>query len=494
MRVLIRADASRSIGSGHIARCLALAEALRKQGHELAFVCRLLPGHSLDRLQQQGFKAFGLEYEASVADIETLLPWQTDIAAMQQALAGEPPFDWLIVDHYGLAREWEQAARAFASRIMAIDDLANRFHAVDLLLDQNFSATSEAYAPWIDPPCETLLGPRFALLREAFQLQHRAVRGEVKRVLVNFGGFDPSAQTYEAMKALAAYPQLIVDFVAGTDNPGWQAMQSLAEGHPNWRLHEHVAEFAQMMSEADLFIGAGGGTTWERAVLGLPSICIAVAANQQRNAELLAEAGVHLYLGRLAETHCQQLQQAIGVLIDNPGLQHSLATRSRQLVDGLGIQRVCVALSSKFLALREAKTDDSQLLFKGRNAEGVRRWSFNDAPIDQDSHHRWFSQSLNNPERLLLIGEAADGPVGVLRYDRTGERVEVSIYLFQGRGGFGWGRALLQQGEVFLREHWPQTSLIEAQVMPGNLSSLSLFRSAGYVQADCHFQRVLSND
>lgn len=494
MRVLIRADASRSIGSGHIARCMALAEALRKQGHELVFVCRRLPGHSLDRLQQHGFKAYGLDYEATVADIETRLPWPSDIAAMQQALAGEPPFDWLIVDHYGLAREWEQAARVFASRIMAIDDLANRFHAVDLLLDQNFSATPEVYAPWIDAQCETLLGPRFALLREAFQMPWRAARGEVKRVVVNFGGFDPSGQTYNAMKALLDYPQLSVDFVAGTDNPAWQAMQTLAEGHPNWRLHGHVAEFAQMMSEADLFIGAGGGTTWERAVLGLPSICIAVAPNQQRNAELLAEAGVHLYLGTLDETNCQQLQQGIGVLIDNPGLRFSLAARSRQLVDGLGIQRVCVALSSRFLTLRQAVVDDSQLLFKGRNAEGVRRWSFNDAPIDLNSHDRWFSQSLSNPERLLLIGEATDGPVGVLRYDRTGKRVEVSIYLFQGRGGFGWGRALLRQGEVFLGEHWPQITLIEAQVMPGNLGSLSLFRSAGYVQADCHFQRVLSND
>lgn len=494
MRVLIRADASRLIGSGHVARCMTLGEALRKLGHEVVFVCRLLPGHLRDRLQQQGFQAFGLEYDAAVDDIEAPLPWQSDIDAVQQALAGEPHFDWLIVDHYGLACEWEQAARSFASRIMAIDDLANRFHAVDLLLDQNYSAKPEVYAPWIDAHCETLLGPRFALLREAFQMLPQKVRGEVKRVVVNFGGFDPSAQTHEAMKALLEYPQLSVDFVAGTDNPAWQAMQTLADGHPNWRLHSHVTEFAQMMAEADLFIGAGGGTTWERAALGLPTLCIAVAANQQRNAELLAEAGAHLYLGALTETTCQQLQQAIGVLIDNPGLHHSLAMRSRQLVDGLGVQRVCVALSSRFLTLHAATVDDSPLLFKGRNAEGVRRWSFNDAPIDLDSHHRWFSQSLINPERLLLIGEAADGPVGVLRYDRTGERVEVSIYLFQGRGGFGWGRALLEQGEVYLREHWPLTRLIEAQVMPGNLSSLSLFRSAGYVQADYHFQRVLSND
>jgi UDP-2,4-diacetamido-2,4,6-trideoxy-beta-L-altropyranose hydrolase len=494
MRVLIRADASQAIGSGHIARCMTLGEVLREQGHKVVFACRLLPGHLLDRLRQHGFSAFGLAYESADVDIEALLPWQADIEAMQLALTGEAPFDWLIVDHYGLAKAWEQAARVFAPRLMAIDDLANRPHQVDLLLDQNFSATPEAYAHRVQPSCETLLGPRFALLREAFQDAPVAVRGGVKRVLVNFGGFDAAAQTHEAMKALLGYEQLSVDFVAGTDNPAWAAMQALAEPRPNWRLHSHVPMFAELMAQADLFIGAGGGTTWERAALGLPTICIAVAANQQRNAELLAEAGVHLYLGPREQLRPEQLQQAIGVMLDNPGLRQSFARRSRALVDGLGAQRVCVALSSKVLQLRQANLEDSQLLFEGRNAEAVRSASFDSSLIDPDSHRRWLTQSLANPERLLLIGEALDGPVGVVRYDRTGERVEVSIYVFNGRAGLGWGRALLLHGERWLRTHWPHVRLIEARAMAGNAGSLSLFRRAGYLQNDCHFQRELSDD
>ena len=351
MRVLIRADASLAIGSGHITRCLTLARMLRSQGAEVVFACRELPGHLLDRLREQGFTAYGLPAryanEPVAADIETLLPWQADIDAMVPALAAEAAFDWLIVDHYALDAEWQKAARQFAPRLMAIDDLANRRHAVDLLLDQNFSGTLQAYAPWVGKRCRLLLGPHYALMREAFQCEPVAIKAVVRRIIVNFGGFDAVGHTYEAMKALMNHPRLEVDFIAGLGNPAWATLQALAEGRSNWRLQTHVSDFAPLMAEADLFIGAGGGTTWERAAFGLPTICVAVAANQQRNAELLAEAGMHLYLGTTAQATVERLQQAIGVLVDNPWLRHSFARQSRQLVDGRGAQRVAEALLAR---------------------------------------------------------------------------------------------------------------------------------------------------
>lgn len=348
MRVLIRADASRAIGSGHITRCLTLARRLRSQGSEVLFICRELPGHLLGRLREEGFRAYGLPAryagEPLDADIETLLPWQADIDAMIPLLAAEAVFDWLIVDHYALEADWETSARQFARKLMAIDDLANRRHAVDLLLDQNFSGTAQAYAPWVDRHCRLLLGPHYALMREAFQCEPVVIKPMVRRVIVNFGGFDAVGHTYEAMRALTSFPRLEVDFIAGLGNPTWATLQALAEGRSNWRLQSHVSDFAPLMAAADLFIGAGGGTTWERAAFGLPTLCVAVAANQQRNAELLAEAGMHLYLGTTEQASAERLQQAIGVLVDNPWLRHSFARQSRQLVDGRGAQRVAEAL------------------------------------------------------------------------------------------------------------------------------------------------------
>ncbi|UCZ86760.1 UDP-2,4-diacetamido-2,4,6-trideoxy-beta-L-altropyranose hydrolase [Pseudomonas sp. L5B5] len=495
MRVLIRADASPAIGSGHVARCLTLARVLRRQGAEVAFACRDLPGHRLATLQAEGFATFQLPGlypgEQPEAGIETLLPWQADIAALGEALGTCPGFDWVLVDHYALDHRWQAAARLWAPRIAAIDDLANRRHAADLLLDQNCSGTAQAYDGLHDPACRTLFGPRFALLREEFRRPAITIRPRALRVLVNFGGFDAAGQTYKAMQALADMQALQVDFVAGSANPDWQAMQALSAGKENWRLHSYVENFAELMASADVCLGAGGGTSWERAVLGLPTLCITVAGNQELNARLLAEAGCHLYLGPCARVSVQQIRQALALLLDNPGLRHSLAAHGRQRVDGLGVERVAAALFTPVLRLRPATLDDARLLFDGRQAESVRRWSRQPEALDWPAHVRWLQACLADPERRLLIAELADGPVGVLRYDREGLEVEVSVYLFAARFGLGWGRALLERGEAWLAQYWPEVERLRAHVMAENQVSLALFRRAGYQQSTCEFTRVL---
>ncbi|MBK5510994.1 UDP-2,4-diacetamido-2,4,6-trideoxy-beta-L-altropyranose hydrolase [Pseudomonas sp. TH15] len=477
MRVLIRADASPIIGSGHIARCLTLARVLRLQGVHVAFACRRLPGHRLDSLVAEGFETFALPERYPDEDpqqaIEAMLPWQADIAALGQALEQHPAFDWIIVDHYGLDHHWQTAARRWAPRIAAVDDLATRTYSVDLLLNQNLSGTSAAYASLLTPDCQTLLGPRFAMLRDEFCCPAIEIKPQAKRVLVNFGGFDAAMQTHHAMLALADFDALEVDFVAGTDNPAWDKMQALAVNRPNWRLHSFVSDFYRLMTEADLFIGAGGGTSWERAAMGLPTICIAVSNNQQANGEVMATSGAHVFLGAREQVSVEQLRDAIGFVAANQGLRQSLAERSRQLVDGRGALRVAAALAGAVLKLRPAPLDDAPLLLDGMSA------------------------SLRNPQHLLLIAEADDGPVGVLRYDLRGLEAEVSLSLLDQRIGLGWGRALLARGELFVRAHWPQLTAITARVLPDNRASLKVFRDAGFTQSACAFTRVLkdhSND
>jgi UDP-2,4-diacetamido-2,4,6-trideoxy-beta-L-altropyranose hydrolase len=495
MRVLIRADASYAIGSGHIARCLTLATVLRDGGADVAFACRELPGHLLDRLADQGWRTYRLPAEptAGEVDIEAPLPWQVDIDALQARLIAGERFDWIVVDHYGLDHQWQTAARQWAPRIAAIDDLANRRHAVDLLLDQNFSGTPSAYAPWIDAGCRALFGPSFAMIRDEFKRDPVPIRAQARRVLVNFGGFDAVGETWKAMQALAGIDGLEVDFIAGTGNPEWARMQAMAQGRADWRLQTHTEQFADLMAQADLFIGAGGGTSWERAALGLPTISIAVAANQRPNGERMAAVGAHLYLGGREAVSVALLRQAICVVLANQGLRQSFAERSRSLVDGLGVKRVAAALAGEFLQLRPATIDDARVLFDGRNTEAVRRWSVQSDIIDWSSHLIWLAATLANPQHQLLVAEALDGPIGVLRYDLAKTHAEVSLYLFEGRWGLGWGRALLSRGEVFIKAHWPQLRVIDAQVLPGNQALTNLFREAGYEQADCRFQRALKD-
>ncbi|WP_260955445.1 UDP-2,4-diacetamido-2,4,6-trideoxy-beta-L-altropyranose hydrolase [Pseudomonas citri] len=497
MRVLIRADASPTIGNGHISRCLTLARVLRRQGAHVVFACRLLPGHRLQALEAEGFETLALPDRYPDEDprqgIESLLPWQADIAALAFALRAIPDFDWIIVDHYGLDHHWQTAVRRFAPRVMAVDDLATRTYNVDLLLNQNLSGTPTAYAGLLPEHCQVLLGPRYALLRDEFQCEAIEIKPKVRRVLVNFGGFDAAMQTHHAMLALTDFHEIEVDFVAGADNPAWSQMQEMVDSHPNWRLHSFVNDFHQLMLEADLFIGAGGGTSWERAAMGLPTICIAVSNNQQANSEMMAAFGAHIYLGTRAMVSVRQLRQAIGFVVDNQGLRLSLAQRSRECVDGRGAQRVAATLAGAVLQVRRATQADAQLLFDGRNAEAVRRVSLDTSLIGWDDHCRWLQASLVNERRLLLIGEAADGPVGVLRYDMDGVEALVSIYLFEHRLGQGWGRALLGHGETFVSAHWPELRSLVAQVLPGNDASLGLFRQAGFAQNTCVFTRVLKD-
>ncbi len=166
MRVLIRADASPTIGSGHIARCVTLARMLRGQGSHVAFACRRLPGHRLEALNAEGFETFALPEryrdEDPLQAIESMLPWQFDIDALGLLLDGQAPFDWIIVDHYGLDHHWQTAARRWAHRIAAVDDLATRRYSVDLLLNQNLSGLSENYAALLPPavaPCSARATP-----------------------------------------------------------------------------------------------------------------------------------------------------------------------------------------------------------------------------------------------------------------------------------------------------------------------------------------------
>jgi len=483
VRVLIRADAGATIGIGHVARCLTLAEQLVAQGATVVFACRELPGHQLGRIAAEGHEVLALPADA-----------EDEIAALAARLPPGVVFDWIIVDHYALGAAWERGARRWARRIMVIDDLADRAHDCDLLLDQNATASEATYQLLVPAACRVLAGPRYAVLRPAFRQGAAPAADGPQRVLVSFGGFDQGGMTLKTLQALMSIDGIEVQCIAGQSSPDLPALQALVSQRPGWQLLAFVDDLARRMAGATLFIGAGGGTVWERAALGVPSLCVSVADNQTANAEVLARAGVHLYLGAAAQVSVEALRQAIALLLDNAPLREHFAERGRQWVDGLGAQRVAVALLGQGLRLRAVAFEDARLLFDGRNAAAVRHASLQQAPLEWEAHCRWLQATLGNDQRLLLIGEAGDGAVGMLRYDRLGaSRARVSLYLFEGRMGLGWGRALLSAGEGALLRQWPQVQVIEAQVLTGNQASLGLFRGAGYIQSECHFERLLKD-
>ncbi len=313
MKVAIRVDASELIGSGHVMRCLTLADQLREAGAHVAFICAALPGDMAGYIAQRGYainlilplenlpckfgnsaigdhensKFDNIHFELLAAD------WQKDadesIESVKKHLdhPGDK-LDLLVVDHYSFDSKWEAMLQPFAKRIMVIDDLANRPHDCDLLLDQNLhSDINSRYKGLVPEKCHLYLGPRYALLRPEFWQARKNMRkrdGTVKRILIFFGGADPTNETKKALEAIRmlSRPDIAVDVVVGSSNPHKLEIENMCKSMANTEFHCQVDNMAELMVKADLAIGAGGSATWERCCVGLPAITITVAANQDQ--------------------------------------------------------------------------------------------------------------------------------------------------------------------------------------------------------------------
>ncbi len=306
MRVVFRTDASIQIGTGHVMRCLTLADSLRLQGAECTFVCRSHKGHLIDLIHGKGYKTIALKahdsseaqgLEQSSQHMTWLgTDWATDVRDTQCAIHPDE-IDWLIVDHYALDHQWEHAMRPFCKHLMVIDDLADRQHDCDVLLDQNLGRTSTDYASLLPSTSQTLIGPRFALLRPEFaQLRDvslaRRQQPVLKHLLITMGGIDKDNMTGQVLEILnqCALPlDLRISVVMGSHAPWLEKIKALANAmeHPTEVLVD-VKQMAELMVSSDLVIGAAGGTAWERCCLGIPSLITATASNQQLGAQALA--------------------------------------------------------------------------------------------------------------------------------------------------------------------------------------------------------------
>jgi UDP-2,4-diacetamido-2,4,6-trideoxy-beta-L-altropyranose hydrolase len=337
---------------GHVMRCRTLADALRVQGGEVQFISRAHPGNAIAGLRAEGFVVSELSPPISTdsaAPRERYAAWlgvsqAVDAQETIEALDSRP--DWLIVDHYGIGGDWERALRPHVKRMTVIDDLANRPHYCDFLVNQNYARNMKRlYDDKLPRDTERLLGPEYALLRPEYVMQRenrRHATGEVKRIFVFFGGTDPDNLTGQALIALsdAAFSHIAVDVVVGTNNPHRASLKEQTANHPNITLYNPRPHLADLMVKADLAIGAGGTTTWERCCLGLPSLVVSIAENQRPACEALARSGVIEWIGHHDKVTAADLADALMALIHDSAHVGALASASRALVDGNGTQRV----------------------------------------------------------------------------------------------------------------------------------------------------------
>jgi UDP-2,4-diacetamido-2,4,6-trideoxy-beta-L-altropyranose hydrolase len=518
--ILIRTDASLSIGSGHVMRCRTLARELQRRGVQVPFLCRRQPGDLISLLQQE-FPVLALpELPLAATHTPEGQPLQgqelygawlgcsqeQDAADCLRALAqaGISSPSWLVVDHYGLDATWQAQllvglAGDAEPRLMVIDDLADRMHQADLLLDQNFFGTDaeHRYSGLVPEQCRQLLGPHYALLGPEYVQLHPLVpsRTELRRVLVFFGGVDPDNLTGRALEALLA-PELAhvaVDVVLGLQSPHRQEVAELVARRPHTTLHDPLPSLAGLIARADLAIGAGGATTWERACLGLPSLVVAIADNQLPVARAMDQSGKLQLLGSASVVSTESIRQALVAAL------HELWPRAcgDGLTDGWGAARVATALLGlqRPLQLRPATAADEALLLRWANDPQVRANSFSPEPIAPADHQRWFHAGLADPSRLLLIARDAQGcPLGQIRFDRQPPPMaegpcQALIDLSLDRCARGQRLAvdLIHLGLQDMQHRWGPSSEAVAEVLAVNTASQATFAIAGFqVEAITH--------
>ncbi len=355
MNVVFRADASSRIGTGHIVRCLALGDFLKAQGAQITFLCRPYPGHMAESIVAGGHAVAWLppsRWDGASDEKNYALwlgdSWQEDAKACA-ALLTSMHADWLVADHYGVDYQWESALRSHAKKMLVIDDLANRAHHCDILLDSN-DYSNRDQSPYASLANGVhLLGPAYALLREEFA-RYRLVapprKNGLKKLLIFFGGSDPENLTEQVASAVFASGLCFqeINIVVGSGYAFPERLRTLCLAQDNVKFHVQTKDMALLMATSDLMIGAPGGASWERCCLGLPSILIAFAENQHNVGHTLANRRSAIYLGAYSETSIERVMSVLTRLSERPGMLYKISTRAATLVDGLGVSRVAAAI------------------------------------------------------------------------------------------------------------------------------------------------------
>lgn len=334
--IVFRVDAGQQVGTGHVMRCLVLAHTLRRQwGEELTvtFLCAPMAGHLADVIAHHHF---------AVRLLPRIPESERDDAMLTRAALPTPLSDWLIVDHYQLSDVFERLLRPYCTSLMVIDDLADRVHDCDLLLDQNLLPDAQQrYADKIPATALTLLGPRYALLRDEFYQQPPLPR---THLLVFFGGADQDNVTAQALRAITELQltEVPVDVVLGAANPWVTDLQQAFAHMTNIHWHINCDYMAKLMARARFSLGAGGGTHWERALLAVPSIVMTVADNQRQTTACLQAQGACVWLGDHAHVSVADLKATILHYLADHKACSQLAENASRLVPKQGGARLVV--------------------------------------------------------------------------------------------------------------------------------------------------------
>jgi UDP-2,4-diacetamido-2,4,6-trideoxy-beta-L-altropyranose hydrolase len=476
--LLIRADASAAMGTGHAMRCIALAQAWQDCGGQAVFAMASTSPSIRNKLKQE-----------SIAVIEIFANAGTkEDADATLAAARDNSAAWIAIDGYQFGESYQHALTSANSKLFFVDDYgqATRYSA-NIVLNQNISADETLYHDR-EPYTRILLGLRYCLLRREFATWEHWRREIVpmgRRVLITMGGSDPINFTERALAAVNSLEceNLEVAVVVGGTSEHTGSLKSNAAERKNITVFYDVANMAELMAWADVAISAAGTTCWEMCLLGLPMLLIDVAENQLAIARALDRQGCAKHLGSPKSVSVETLATELKQLLTSPEARRKMSMHGRELVDGDGAKRVVCALCTPTLRLRHVRENDSHLLWGWANEEQVRAASFSSGPITWEIHKVWFEKKLKQNGCRILIAESEDGvPVGQVRFDvRADEDYEIAVSIAKDWRGRGLAAPMIQAALANF-DSKPLGRIIHAFIKSENSASLKSFARSGFTE------------
>jgi spore coat polysaccharide biosynthesis predicted glycosyltransferase SpsG/RimJ/RimL family protein N-acetyltransferase len=437
-QLIIWADQGPGVGGGHLGRCLALAQAWRSRGGDVAAVGPLSPGWR-DR-----YAAAGVQRVTTDAD-----SWGS--------------IDAVVLDGYRFASSLQEVTRAVAPLTLVVDYGYGTRHHADLVVDPNIGVDAADYATQ-KRDARVLAGPRFALLRhETTALIDRPRRSaslDVRRVAIAAGA-DPD----HATRTLA------------------DAVERLLRDEIEVARMEGVADVGSFLAASDLVVSAAGTTVLDSLALGRPTVVFACAANQVLVARRCGELGVALDAGDVETTTAEELVAHVRSLIADRSRRLALVDAASSLVDGQGASRVAAHVQSLGLDLRRVELADTGLLFEWANDPVVRRWAFSEEAILPEDHQRWMRTKLASSDTSMFLARDRSGAqIGQIRFDLDSGVAEVSISVAAPHRGRGWASSLIIAGteSLFRLRSAAECHTVRARIKPDNTASVRAFELAGF--------------
>lgn len=473
--LIVRADAGVEIGTGHVMRCLALAQAWRDAGGRVAFAMAQTTPAIRGRVADEADEI--IEIASTPGSAEDAL--QTIAAATAQRA------DWVVVDGYHFAADFQRALKNSGFKVLVVDDHGHaRHYFANLVLNQNLFASESLYSNR-DSNTLLLLGPRYCLLRREFAEWiewKREIPPVGRRLLVTMGGSDPANVTTRVMDALRMVDvnELETIVVIGGSNPHPEF-----ERLPNYKgrkisVRKAVSNVAELMAWADVAISSAGTTCWELCFMALPSLLVDVAVNQTASARELGRRGCAIHLGNVEEFLPELAAIQLEKLLKSEQARYDLSVRCRELVDSLGAERVVHAMRAG-LKLRPVREEDCRVLWEWVNDPQVRAAAFSSGPVPWEQHKAWFASRMEDPNCRILVAENGEGrPMGQLRVDwHSDQDGYIDVSVAPESRGTGNGGVLIDIGaSIFFAERGER---LHALVKVENMASRRAFERAGFM-------------